>query len=126
MPDVLTFMFAPALFVISLLFITNGYNKSEARTGKVFLFLAIILSIWWIFYIKSDWRYIKETVTIQTAFDRDMFEYDGCIHNANNLFGKDFEDGQSIDIVVRDKGPYVGLVPVGPNVDKIFLNGEEQ
>ena len=55
-----------------------------------------------------------------------MFEYDGCIHNANNLFGKDFEDGQSIDIVVRDKGPYVGLVPVGPNVDKIFLNGEEQ
>lgn len=121
MPDILVFMFVPALFVMSFLFITNGYNKSEARAGKGFLFLAIILSIWWIFYLRSDWRCVTHTVTIQTVFDRDMFEYDGCVYNANNLFGKDFEDGQSIYILVRDSGPYIGIIPAGPNVQKISL-----
>lgn len=126
MPDVLVFMFVPALFVISFLFITNSYTDSEKKTGKVCLFLSIILTIWCVFYLKQDWRSFKRTVTIQTAFDRDIFEYNGCIHNANTLFGKDFEDGQSIDILVRDKGPYIGLMPTGSEVDKIFLNGEEQ
>ena len=122
MPDVFVFMFVPALFVISFLLIPDGCTNSEQKFGKVCLFLAIILTVWWVFYIRSDWRSFKHTVTIQTAFDRDMFEYDGCVHNANTLFGKDFEDGQSIDILVRDKGPYIGLMPTGPNVKKVFLN----
>ena len=124
MPDLLVVVAAIMAPIIFIAFLSTflQYNKNT-KLWWIYLISILIgfLILWVILYAKQDWRYIKHSTSIETAFEQDMFQYDGCIYNANRLFGKNFEDGQKIDILVRDGGLYYGILPIRADINKFKL-----
>lgn len=106
MPDILFVCGIFLIIPIIVFFDTERWNGFMTS-----IFIAILWFLWCGIYLMTPWETETAKVKIYTSENIDFFIIDDCFHNTNALLGKDFQDGDTINLKRNKTMFYKGVFP---------------
>lgn len=106
-------------------FLIAGELLTSKNIAGVIPFLISMLILLWIIIsaTSTDWRYKEVKAMVMTSNSRDIVIMDDNLINLNAKFGRRFEPGQEITIMVAQRGWYGGIYWI-PGSDQLYSLGE--